>query len=438
MGNCKDHHSELVQLQGRTGGKQYWRSLEELAETPEFQKFVEREFPSQASEFNDPAGRRNFLKVMGASLALAGIGGAACTVQPTETIVPYIEQPEELVPGKALFFATAMPLSGSAIGLLAKSNEGRPTKLEGNPEHPASLGATDVYAQAAILDLYDPDRLQNLTFRNEIRPWSTFVGDMRRILDSERPNGGAGVRILTETVTSPTLASQLQVFLKEFPAAKWHQYEPVGSNNATVGAQMAFGQPANTVYRFDRAERVLSLGSDFLTCGSGSVRYARDFAAKRRVDANRSEMNRLYVVESTLTNTGALADHRLGLRPSEMEPFVRELAAALGAAGGARPEGAAPAASSPHAAFIGTLAKDLQQFRGGSIVIAGDEQPPLIHAFAHAINAALGNVGNTLVYTAPLDANAVDQGQSLRELVGEMNNGSVQLLVILGGNSTLR
>ncbi|MEJ7616409.1 MAG: hypothetical protein WKF30_05430 [Pyrinomonadaceae bacterium] len=204
------------------------------------------------------------MKVMGASLALAGIGGAACTVQPTETIVPYIEQPEELVPGKALFFATAMQLGGSAIGLLARSNEGRPTKLEGNPEHPASLGATDIYAQAAILDLYDPDRSTMLTYRNEIRPWTVFVSDVRGILDNERPNRGAGIRVLTETVTSPTLGNQIKTFLEQFPAAKWHQYEPVGYNSATVGAELAFGQPASTIYRFDRAERVLSLGSDFL------------------------------------------------------------------------------------------------------------------------------------------------------------------------------
>ncbi|MEJ7709229.1 MAG: TAT-variant-translocated molybdopterin oxidoreductase [Pyrinomonadaceae bacterium] len=433
MGNCKDHQPSLVQLQGRgnAGGKEYWRSLEELAGTPEFQKFIEREFPSQASEFNDPAGRRNFLKVMGASLALAGVGGAACTVQPTETIVPYIEQPEELVPGKALFFATAMQLGGSAIGLLAKSNEGRPTKLEGNPEHPASLGATDVFAQAAILDLYDPDRSTTLTYRNEIRPWTAFVSDVRGIVTNLTPSGGAGVRLLTETVTSPTLGAQIKTFLQQFPAAKWHQYEPAGFNSAVVGANLAFGQPLNAVYRFDRAERVLSLGSDFLSCGSGSVRYARDFAAKRRVDANRSEMNRLYVVESTLTNTGALADHRLALRPSEMQTFVRELATALGAAGSS-PE--APASSSLNARWIDAVVKDLQQFRGASLVIAGEEQPPVIHALAHAMNAALGNAGNTVIYTDPLDATPVDQMQSLRALVQDINNGAVQFLMIIGGN----
>src|SRR5215210_8986209 len=186
-------------------GKLYWRSLEELADTEEFREFVSREFPQAAEEWDDPVERRTFLKLMGASLALAGLSG--CVYQPPEKIVPYVIQPEEIVPGKALFFATAMQLGGVATGLLAKSNEGRPTKLEGNPEHPSSRGTTDVFAQASLLGLYDPDRSQTPTYRELDRPWSAFLDDVKRALDAARGRQGAGLRFLTETITSPTLAA---------------------------------------------------------------------------------------------------------------------------------------------------------------------------------------------------------------------------------------
>src|SRR5262249_1963491 len=192
-------------------GRDYWRSPDDLASTPEFEDLLEREFPRQAigwSEDEDPvAGRRNFLKLMGASLALAGL--SACTRQPTEHIMPYIRQPEELVPGKPLFFATAMTLSGYANGLLAESHEGRPTKIEGNPEHPATLGACDPYSQASVLQLYDPDRSQALTLNGEIQSWGGFLSALREALAFQKTKNGAGLRILTETVCSPTMASQL-------------------------------------------------------------------------------------------------------------------------------------------------------------------------------------------------------------------------------------
>ncbi|HEX8708988.1 MAG TPA: TAT-variant-translocated molybdopterin oxidoreductase [Pyrinomonadaceae bacterium] len=425
-------------------GKQYWRSLEELADSPEFQEFVEREYPQHAEEWHDPVGRRTFLKLMGASLALAGL--SSCTYQPPEKIVPYVRQPEELVPGKPLFFATAMPLGGVAMPLLAKSNEGRPTKLEGNPDHPSNRSedpndpgssGTDIYSQASILTLYDPDRSQTLTYREEIRPWTAFVADMRTALDQERTRGGAGLRFLTETVSSPTLGAQMAAILRAFPGAKWHQYEPAARNGAMAGAMQAFGQPVNTLYRFDLAERIFSIDADFLSCGPGNVRYARDFASRRRVTEERRTMNRLYVVESTPSNTGAKADHKLPVRPSEIEAFARAVAAALTAAG-APVTMSAPAAGAPvytaHAEWIAALARDLSAFRGASIVIAGDEQPAAVHALAHAMNAALGNVGKTVIYTEPIEVNPVDHLQSLRELVSDIESGAVQTLVILGGN----
>ena len=366
-------------------------------------------------------------------------------VRPTGTIVPYVRAPEEIVPGKPLFFATAMSLGGFATGLLVESHLGRPTKVEGNPDHPASLGATDAFAQASVLTLYDPDRSQTLTHLGDIRPWSAFLAVLRDALATQRAVQGVGLRILTETVTSPTLASQLQALLAEFPLAKWHQYEPLGRDNARAGARLAFGTYVNTIYNFDKAEVILALDADVLSCHPGSVRYAREFAAKRRVTASKSEMNRLYAVESTPSITGAIADHRLPLRASEIEGFARAVAVQLGKSGvgglgsGVRsPESGVKPTPTPllpiPAQWLAALVRDLQRHRGSSLVIAGDQQPPAVHALAHALNQALGNVGTTVVYTDPVEANPVDQTESLRELVQDMDAGRVILLVIIGGN----
>src|SRR5256714_1313444 len=220
-------------------GKEYWRRLEELAASDEFEELLHREFPRQAGEWDDPVGRRSFLKIMGASLALAGLSG--CVYQPPESIVPYVRQPEEIVPGKPLFFATAMPHPKGATGLLVRSNEGRPTHVEGNELHPGSLGATDIHSIASILTLYDPDRSETISFRGEIRPYSAFLADARTELDRLKTKQGAGLRFLTETVTSPSVAAMLKGILRALPQARWHQYEPVGRSAANAGARLAFG-----------------------------------------------------------------------------------------------------------------------------------------------------------------------------------------------------
>ena len=415
-----------AKLEG-TRGREYWRSLDALAETPEFKEFLHREFPENASEWLDPVGRRGFLKLMGASLALAGV--TACTRQPNEALVPYVRQPEELVPGKPLFYATAMPMNGAGMGLLVESHEGRPTKIEGNPDHPSSRGATDLFAQAAILGLYDPDRSQTLTSLGEIRPFGTFVGAVRAILASQETSQGAGIRILTETVASPTLAAQLQEFLTRFPQAKWVQWEPVGRHNAREGSRLAFGDYVDAQYAIEKANVILSLDADFLCTGPAGVRNARAFASRRRIDGDRVGTNRLYAVESTPTNTGSRADHRLPLKASQIEGFARALAAQLGVAGGA-------AADVPEAAsrWLAPLVSDLQANRGTSVVIAGDGQPASVHVIAHAINQALGNVGATVTYTQPAEARPINQLAALQQLVGEMNAGTVTFLLILGGN----
>lgn len=430
---------------GSEDGKNFWRSLEELGNSPEFREFVQREYPQHAEEWDDPVERRTFLKLMGASLALAGLSG--CVYQPPEKIVPYVRQPQEAVPGKALFFATAATLAGIATPLLARSNEGRPTKIEGNPDHPnnrsadsvdSGSSATDLFAQASILDLYDPDRSQTVTYRDEIRTWTTFLGEMRTALDEQRPKQGIGLRFLTETVTSPSLGAQLKAILAEFPQAKWHQYEPVNRDNARAGAITALGQPVNTIYHFDQADRILSLDADFLSGAPGTLRYARDFAARRRVTEEKRKMSRLYVVETTATTTGASADHRWSIRPSEMEGIAHLVASRFGiqfeptnAAGNL---GITPSWARDGSSWIEPLVRDLQQHKGASVVIAGNEASPVVHALAHAMNNALGSVGKTVSYTDPVEANAVDQKESLRELVQDIDAGRVELLVILGGN----
>ncbi|MBI1879985.1 MAG: TAT-variant-translocated molybdopterin oxidoreductase, partial [Chloroflexi bacterium] len=410
-------------------GPHYWRSLEELANTDEFQEFLFREFPRQASEWSNSVSRRRFLKLMGASLALAGL--TACSSQPPETIVPYVQAPEETVPGKPLFYATAMPLGGYAAGVLVESNLGRPTKIEGNPDHPASRGATDALTQASILTLYDPDRSQTVVRQGESSTWAAFLAELQPELERQRASGGAGLHILTETITSPTLAAQLQELLTQFPSATWRQYEPINRDNVRAGARLAFGEDVETIYRFDQAEVILSLDADFLSTFPGSVRYARDFAGKRRTSAESGGMNRLYVVESTPTITGAAADHRLPLPARFIESVARAIAQELGVAVAPGDETALQAMPEN---WIGAIARDLQAHQGASIVITGDHQPPVVHALVHAINDILTNTGQTVIYTDPVVVSSANQAESLRELVTAIAAGQVELLLILGGN----
>jgi len=308
----KHNLREIGEQLASEDGPRYWRSLEELAGDPAFQEQVKREFPRGASEWLEGFSRRGFLQLMGASVALAGLTG--CTKQPLEPIVPYVRQPEELVPGRPLFFATAMEMGGHARPLLVESHMGRPTKVEGNPDHPASLGGSDIFSQASVLELYDPDRSPAVAYAGEIRSYPAFLGAMQSQLSAQRAAQGAGLRFLTRTVVSPTLADQLKTVLQVFPQAKWHQYEPVNRDNARAGAMMAFGEPVETQYRLAEADVVLSLDADFLyPTFPGAVRYARDWASRRRPESSRP-VSRLYVAETTYTSTGGKADHRLTFR----------------------------------------------------------------------------------------------------------------------------
>ena len=402
-----------------TTGPEYWRSIEELAGSEEFQEMLHREFPKGASEWLDGLSRRGFLKTMGASLALAGLTG--CTRMPITEIVPYVRQPENVVPGRPMFYATAFTLGGYASPILVESHLFRPTKIEGNPQHPASLGGTDIYAQASLLDLYDPDRAQNITYLGDIRSFNEFLEAVRGPINVQKSIAGSGVRILTQTVSSPTLAAQIRDYLDANPQAKWHVYEPISRDNVYQGAKLAFGEPVETRYNLSKADVIVSLDADFLYAGfPGSTRYTRDFAARRNPDAN---MNRLYVVESTPSSTGMKADHRLPMRAGDIEGFALELAKQLGAYGG---DALFQGAAFPMLAALGKESPVL--------VIPGDHLPPSVHALAHAINAKLGNVGKTVFYTEPVDANPVNRNESLHELVEDMRAGKVDLLLILGGN----
>ena len=413
-----DIRSRLAGLEGRT----YWRSLEELADTAEFRDYVGREFPSQASEFTDPAGRREFLKLMGASLALAGV--SACTRIPDEKIIPYVRQPEEIVPGRPLFFATAMPHGGYGMPVLAENHMGRPTKIEGNPEHPASLGATDIWGQASVLSLYDPDRSRTVMNRGDVKTWSAFLGAVQAAVNSQKGLRGQGLRILTEPVTSPSIIDQMQTLLAGLPDAKWHQWDPV------FGVVQGGATTATPLYRFDKADVVVSLDADFLGFGPGAVRYTKDFSSRRRIGTPQDELNRLYAVEPVPTITGAKAEHRLPLKARDVHAFAASLAAAVGAGGAGG--GAALGGDAPK--WISAIAADLQAHRGRSVVVAGDKQPAAVHALARQMNEALGNAGATVSYVAPVVATTADGAASISELVADMNAHKVDALVIIGGN----
>ena len=408
---------ELRQRLSGGGSPQYWRSLEQLAETDEFRAFVDEEFPNRTPDWNDPSSRRQFFRVMGASLALAG--ASACTKQPREAIVPYVRQPEEVVPGKPMFYATSMTTAGLATGLLVESHLGRPTKIEGNPEHPASLGATDIFMQASVLTLYDPDRSQTILNDGYVNTWGNFLTAMSGARDVAGSKKGEGFRILTGTVTSPTLAAQIQDFLASYPQAKWHQWEPCGRQSERAGSMAAFGKYWNTLYRFDRASRIVSLDADFLAPSMpGNLRYMRDYTARRRAAAENSSAAapRLYVAESAPSITGGMAEHRFRMRAADVEAFAGGLLAS---------------SSNPREQAI---LKDLDAHRGASIVIAGEHQPPRVHAIAHALNQRLGNVGKTLIYTDRVEVNPTDDAASLAELVADIRSGAVATLLILGGN----
>jgi len=432
QGTTLDAGAVRERLAGR-GGRAYWHALEELADDPRFHALLRRELPGVSEGLlggDGRAGRREFLRLMGASLALGGLG--ACTRQPLERIVPYARSPEQTIPGEPLYFATAIPLMGDALGVLVESHMGRPTKVEGNPDHPASLGATDAFAQAAVLSLYDPDRSHSIRRTGKISTWGAFLSELQTRLDGLNAQGGQGLSLLIGDLASPTLDDQLAGVRAKLPKARFHHWTPVHRDNARAGAQLAFGRDLATRYHFDRARVVVALDADFLASGTGGVRYARDFTAARRARAqgsNARTMNRLYCVESWASLTGGMADERLPLRPSEVEGFARALASMLGV------DVEVPRISDRAQGFAASVARELTNHRGAGLVVAGEYASPVAHALAHALNQRVENTGTTVEYTTPLESiDSSSQTESLRALVDDLRAGRVDTLVALGGN----
>ncbi|MGB6192313.1 MAG: TAT-variant-translocated molybdopterin oxidoreductase [Terracidiphilus sp.] len=402
-------------------GKKYWRSVDELANTAEFQAAVEREFPSAAQEWIDPVSRRGFMKLMGASMALAGLAG--CTKQPDEPIYPYVKAPEDLVLGKPNYFATAHPFVTGAVPLLVKSDEYRPIKVDGNPDHAYNRGSSDVFSQGSLLDLYDPDRSKETLFHGEERSWADFTEQFR--LKVAGTKDGSGVYFLSPTITSPTLARQWAALHAAYPKAVLVQYDP-----AVAGTWLAKG--LNVQYALSDADVIVSLDADFLSgsASPGFHKLVRDYADRRKKPE--VGMNRLYTIESSPTTTGMKAEHRLGLRASEVPAFAAELAKAVGVAGVNAPSYAWTAEQQK---YLASLAKDLKASAGKSAVLPGLYQDESVAALALEINNALGNVGKTVfVASEPAVPLPSDQIADLKALVADLNAGKVDWLVVLNSN----
>jgi len=393
------------------------------------------EFPPGASRWPDTLSRRGFLELMGASLALVGVEGCS-TRQPAEAILPYANAPERLLPGKPQYYATSMDMAGTSIGLLVKSDMGRPIKIEGNPDHPSSLGATDAFAQASLLGLYDPQRSRTVLQEGGISDWESFTAALETSRRGWKEKKGEGLRILTGKISSPTLLASLGDLLSEYPSARWHESEPMDSDQVGQGTELFFGRRLRMIPRFDRAEVIVSLDADFLDWAPGRIRFMHDFALGRDPEGA-SPMSRLYMVETAHSLTGANADHRLALPPRALLAWARMLARELDIA---MPDPAGddavddPALSRRMETWAKQVAKDLSAHRGKCLVLGGEPQPPWMHALAHALNHKLGNLGNTLAFTSQADDPEIPRPQSLAPLVADMLSGKVETLLILGGN----
>jgi molybdopterin-containing oxidoreductase family iron-sulfur binding subunit len=408
-------------------GRNYWRTLEELAETPEFAAAVEREVP-RFREVLGALDRRRFLQLMAASMALDGL--SACGPEPNpRQLLPYVEQPPGIVPGRSRYYATATSRDGYATGVLVAHQMARPIKVEGNPDHPASLGAASAIMQASILTLYDPRRAQSIIGNGQIDTWESFVTALYERRDRLLARRGEGLRLLTGNVTSPSLAAQIAALQQQFPAMQWHQWEPLHRDNEFVASQRAFGRPVERLFDVAAADVILAVESDLISAVPGWLAYARQFAARRRPDETGGQMSRIYAIESTPTLIGAKADHRLPMRPEEILNGMRHLAATVGAG----PQEWAQS-QRQDASWLTAAARDLTQHKGRALVHAGREQPVEVHLLADAINSALGAFGKTIRPIEPVAASPMQQRQSLQELVADMTAGRVDTLLMLETN----
>jgi len=414
-------------LEGKTG-KRFWKSLDEISAKPGFRQMMEAEFPRQAGEWVDAVSRRGFLKVMGASLALAGVAG--CTKQPDEPIFPYVKQPEDLVLGKSMYFASAHPFPTGAVPVLVKSDAFRPIKIEGNPDHPMSKGKSDAITQGTLLDLYDPDRSPKVLYRGQASDWGEFQKALAGAAQNTR--GGQGLYFLSETITSPTLAAQWKQVQAKYPAAKLAQWDPINRDSAMAASKAAFGEYTDAQYKLENADVILSLDADFLggIAQPGFLPMAAAFAERRRFDPTKT-MNRLYVVETMTTVTGMKADHRIALKPSDLVGFASQLA--VGRGDYKSPENHWTPTDEQQK-FFSALLVDLEKNAGRTVVIPGEQAPLSVHLAAYELNSLFGAIGKTVVYSDTVNPLPSEQVADLKALVGDMHAGKVQWLVMLGVN----
>ncbi len=408
----------------------YWRSLGQLDEHPESRAFLEREFPEGASELPEGVTRREMMMLLGASLSLAGLAGCR---RPAEEIVPYATAPEEVVPGIPRYYATTMPFRRSAYGLIVESHEGRPTKIEGNPSHPSTLGASSSRVQASVLGLYDPDRSQSIRSGGAPKSWKDFVTAWEQLSAAHAADGGAGLAVVSESFSSPTLARLASELRVRYPRLQWATYDAVSDENRVAGLRLATGRDLDLMLRFDRASVILALDADPLLTDPEMIRHTRGFADGRRAGASGSAMNRLYAVEGVYSLTGAMADHRLRLESRQIAPFLAALAARLAPSEAGAAGLAGPGVPNVDSRWIDALAKDLLAHRGKGLIVAGERQPAAVHAAVCALNTYLGNAGTTVSYYETKDA-VLPSVSSLAALVSAMNAGVIKTLVVLGGN----
>jgi molybdopterin-containing oxidoreductase family iron-sulfur binding subunit len=409
----------MIQITKKVTGRKYWRSLDQFYQTPEFQDWLNKEFPNSAGEMLEGHSRRNVLKLMAASFGLAGL--TACR-RPVENILPLSKAVDDYIHGQPVFYNTVMSLGGAAQGLTIETNDGRPTKVEGNPDHPWSLGRARGFHQASVLQLYDPDRA--LAFKDGDRnaTWEEF-NQFANTLQGQLGNG-ARLRILSEQINSPSLQALKKHTLTRFPAAKWVEYDAVQTNETAL--------PAIPRVFFDRAAVVVALDSDFLGLDSATILPVKEFARGRMTgDAEKPVMNRLYAVESQFSVTGAEADHRVRMKSADIGQFANALLGAIQQASNPlRVIGQTPNTDR----ILGAMAKDLLASHGKSAVVAGPRQPAGVHAVVHQINQALGNIGPVISYMPKAADQNRPQVQALKELAGEMATGQVNMLVVLSYN----
>ncbi len=399
-----------------TNGRRYWRSLDELADTAEFKEWLHREFPQGASEMEEGHSRRQFLKLMSASFALAGVATLGSGCRPESHLTPYGKQPENYIYGMPQFFATAMPTRNGAVPLVVKSYEGRPVKIEGNNLFPGGNGGTDRYAQASILNLYDPDRSRRFSHAGVAVSREEALGFLDELSKKFAANGGEGLAFLVESSTSPSRARLQKIIADKFPKSQWFTYDAIDSGIHQRAASQAFGREVRPVFNFDQARVILSLDCDFLGGEDDGHNHIRKFAAGRKAGEG---MSRLYAIESLFTLTGANADHRLRVAASLAGQIAAAISAEISGSTATAPAGV-------DAKWISACAKDLAAAGKDALVVAGQRQPIEVHLLAYAINSALGAVGNTVTLLAATGGSSGD--------IKNLEASPVDTLVILGGN----